>query len=53
MWISAFSSVLAYVAVFLVLGGFIKVEGWHVRWTYGQESRDVIVYDREAYKMLA
>ncbi|KAH9001019.1 hypothetical protein EDB92DRAFT_1961994 [Lactarius akahatsu] len=28
MWISAFSSLLAYLAVFLVLKGFITVEGW-------------------------
>ncbi|KAI0257439.1 hypothetical protein BJV78DRAFT_1150341 [Lactifluus subvellereus] len=42
MWISAFSSLLAYVAVFLVLGGFIRAEGWHIRWIYGREFRDVL-----------
>ena len=49
MWISAFSSVLAYVAVFLVLGGFVKVKGWRVRRTPGQESPSITL----AYKMLA
>ncbi|KAF8269313.1 hypothetical protein EI94DRAFT_1799338 [Lactarius quietus] len=44
MWISAFSSLLAYVAVFLVLRGFVTVEGWRVRWTYGQESPDIPHY---------
>jgi hypothetical protein len=53
MWISAFSSLLAYVAVFLVLGGFISVEGWRVRWTYGQESPDIPQSHVLAYKMLA
>ncbi|KAI9512852.1 hypothetical protein F5148DRAFT_1160377 [Russula earlei] len=54
MWISAFSSLLAYVAVFLVLKGFIAVEGWRVRWTYGQESPAAIPrYHILAYKMLA
>jgi hypothetical protein len=53
MWISAFSSLLAYVAVFLVLGGFVRVEGWRVRWTYGQESPDLPQSHILAYKMLA
>ncbi|KAH9066383.1 hypothetical protein EDB87DRAFT_714430 [Lactarius vividus] len=53
MWISAFSSLLAYLAVFLVLKGFITVEGWHVRWTYGQKSRDIPPSHTLAYKMLA
>jgi len=53
MWISAFSSLLAYLAVFLVLGGFVRVEGWRVRWTYGQESPDLPTSHTLAYKMLA
>ena len=55
MWkcISAFSSLLAYVAVFLVLRGFITVEGWHVRWTCGKKSPDIPQYHILAYKMLA
>ncbi|KAI9462446.1 hypothetical protein BJY52DRAFT_149237 [Lactarius psammicola] len=53
MWISAFSSLLAYLAVFLVLKGFISVEGWRVRWTYGQESPDIRQSHIQAYKMLA
>ncbi|KAI0307919.1 hypothetical protein B0F90DRAFT_1678440 [Multifurca ochricompacta] len=53
MWISAFSSLLAYIAVFLVLRGFIAVEGWHVRWTYGQESQGIPQSHLLAYKMLA
>jgi len=53
MWISAFSSLLAYVAVFLVLGGFVRVEGWRVWWTYGQESPDLPQSHILAYKMLA
>ncbi|KAI9445086.1 hypothetical protein H4582DRAFT_1913234 [Lactarius indigo] len=53
MWISAFSSLLAYLAVFLVLKGFITVEGWRVRWTYGQESPDIPRSHALAYKMLA
>jgi hypothetical protein len=53
MWISAFSSVLAYVAVFLVLGGFVEVEGWRVRWTPRQESPSIHPSQTLAYKMLA
>lgn len=53
MWISAFSSVLAYVAVFLVLGGFVEVDGWHVRWTPRQESPSIPASHTLAYKMLA
>ncbi|KAI9462443.1 hypothetical protein BJY52DRAFT_1210803 [Lactarius psammicola] len=53
MWISAFSSLLAYLAVFLVLKGFISVEGWRVRWTYGQESPIILRSHDLAYKMLA
>jgi hypothetical protein len=53
MWISAFSSVLAYAAVFLVLRGVVEVEGWRVRWTLGQESRFIIPSHTLAYKMLA
>jgi hypothetical protein len=53
MWISAFSSVLAYVAVFLVLGGFVKVEGWRVRRTPRQESPSILPSHTLAYKMLA
>jgi len=53
MWISAFSSLLAYVAVFLVLRGFITVERLRVRWTYGQESPDIPQSHILAYKMLA
>ena len=54
LWISAFSSVLAYVAVFLVLGGFVEVEGWHVRWTPRQESLSIHHPTHTlAYKMLA
>ncbi|KAH9968849.1 hypothetical protein BC827DRAFT_1166129 [Russula dissimulans] len=53
MWISAFSSLLAYIAVFLVLRGFITVEGWRVRWTYGQESPIISTSHLLAYKMLA
>jgi hypothetical protein len=53
MWISAFSSLLAYVAVFLVLRGWITVEGLRVRWTYGQESPDIPESHILAYKMLA
>jgi hypothetical protein len=52
MWISAFSSLLAYLAVFLVLKGFVRVEGWR---THGQESpdSDLPQYHILAYKMLA
>jgi hypothetical protein len=52
MWISAFSSLLAYLAVFLVLKGFVRVKGWR---TYGQESPDPDLpqYHILAYKMLA
>jgi len=39
--------VLAYVAVFLVLMGFITVEGWRVQWTYGQNSRQNSPSDSE------
>jgi hypothetical protein len=53
MWISAFSSVLAYVAVFLVLDGFVEVEGWRVRWTPRQGSPSIRPSDTLAYKMLA
>ncbi|KAH9079687.1 hypothetical protein EDB83DRAFT_2671293 [Lactarius deliciosus] len=55
MWISAFSSLLAYLAVFLVLKGFVTVEGWRVRWTWThvQESRDIPPSHTLAYKMLA
>lgn len=53
MWISAFSSLLAYIAVFLVLGGYIVVEGWRVRWTYGQEHPVIPRCHALAYKMLA
>lgn len=53
MWISAFSSLLAYIAVFLVLRGFISVEGWRVRWTYGHKSPDMPPSHILAYKMLA
>ncbi|KAI9441548.1 hypothetical protein H4582DRAFT_1933362 [Lactarius indigo] len=53
MWISAFSSLLAYLAVFLVLKGFVTVEGWRVRWTYGQESPVIPRSHTLAYKMLA
>jgi len=53
MWISAFSSVLAYVAVFLVLGGFVEVEGWRVRRTPRQASRSIHPSHMLAYKMLA
>ena len=53
MWISAFSSLLAYLAVFLVLRGFVTVEGWRIRWTYGQESPDLPQSHILAYKMLA
>jgi len=53
MWISAFSSLLAYIAVFLVLGGYIVVEGWRVRWTYGQEHPVIPQSHALAYKMLA
>jgi len=53
MWISAFSSVLAYVAVFLVLGDFVKVEGWRVRWTPRQQSPSILPSHTLAYKMLA
>ena len=53
MWISAFSSLLAYVAVFLILRGFITVEGRRVRWTHGQESPDIPQSNILAYKMLA
>ncbi|KAH9064106.1 hypothetical protein EDB87DRAFT_1575009 [Lactarius vividus] len=53
MWISAFSSLVAYLAVFLVLKGFITVEGWRVQWTYGQESPDIPRSHALAYKMLA
>jgi hypothetical protein len=53
MWISAFSSLLAYVAVFLVLKGFIVVEGWRVKWTPRQESPTIPQSNILAYKMLA
>ena len=53
MWISAFSSLLAYIAVFLVLRGYIAVEGWHVQWTAGQENTVNPQYHVLAYKMLA
>ena len=53
MWISAFSSVLAYVAAFLVLGDFVQVEGWRVRWTRRRESRLIFPSHVLAYKMLA
>jgi hypothetical protein len=53
MWISAFSSVLAYVVVFLVLGGFVKVEGWRVRRTPRQQSPSILPSHTLAYKMLA
>jgi hypothetical protein len=52
MWISAFASVLAYVAVFLVLRGFVKVEGWRVRWTPRQEPLAIRPSQTVAYKML-
>lgn len=55
MWISAFSSILAYIAVFLVLGGFIVVEGWRIRWTGRREFPNIPRprYHLLAYKMLA
>lgn len=53
MWISAFSSVLGYVAVFLVLGGFVKVKGWRVRRTPRQEYPSIPPSHTLAYKMLA
>jgi len=53
MWISAFSSVLAYVAVFLVLRGFIVVEGWRVRWAPKHETPTIPQSHTLAYKMLA
>jgi hypothetical protein len=53
MWISAFSSVLAYVAVFLVLRGFVVVDGWRVRWAPKQESPTIPQSHTLAYKMLA
>ncbi|KAI0274738.1 hypothetical protein BC834DRAFT_839809 [Gloeopeniophorella convolvens] len=53
MWISAFSSVLAYIPVFLVLKGFVRVEGWRVQWTYGSESRTIPQSHRLAYNMLS
>jgi len=53
MWISAFLSLFAYIAVFLVLRGIVTVEGWRVRWTYGQESPDIPTSHPLAYKMLA
>jgi len=52
MWISAFSSVLVYVAVFLVLGGFVKVEGWRVRWTPRQTHPPISPSHVLAYNML-
>jgi len=52
MWIAAFSSLMAYVATFLVLGRFISVKGWHVRWTYGQESSDIPPTDNIPYRTL-
>ena len=53
MWISAFSSLLAYIAVFLVLGGYVAVEGWHVQWTAGQVNPVIPRSHALAYKMLA
>lgn len=55
MWISAFSSILAYVAAFLVLVGFVEVEGWRVRWTSRQSSPSIPSPPSHtlAYKMLA
>jgi hypothetical protein len=56
MWISAFFSVLAYVPVFLVLGGFVETEGWRVRWTNERQSphlASLFSSRRVAYKMLA
>jgi len=53
MWISAFSSVLAYVAVFLVLGGYIAVDGWRVQWVAGQVNPVIPQAHALAYKMLA
>jgi hypothetical protein len=55
MWISAFSSILAYVAVFLVLRGFVEVDGWRVRWMGRQESPSNHPSQAHtlAYKMLA
>jgi len=55
MWISAFSSILAYIAVFLVLGGFVEVEGWRIRWTGRREFPTIPRprYHLLAYKMLA
>ena len=53
MWISAFSSLLAYIAVFLVLGGYIAVEGWRIQWTAGQVNPIIPQSHALAYKMLA
>jgi len=53
MWISAFSSVLAYVAVFLVLKGFVVVKGWRVRWAPKQETPIIPKSHASAYRMLA
>jgi len=53
MWIAAFSSLLAYVVLFLVLRGYITVNGWRVRWTSGQEYPIIPQSHTLAYKMLA
>ena len=53
MWIAAFSSLLAYVVLFLVLKGYIAVDGWRVRWTSGQEYPIIPQSHTLAYKMLA
>ena len=44
---------LAYVAVFLVLRGFIVVEGWRVQWAPRQELPTIPQSNTLAYKMLA
>jgi hypothetical protein len=53
MWISAFSSLLAYIALFLVLKGYIVVDGWRILWTYGQDNPVIPRSSILAYKMLA
>jgi hypothetical protein len=53
MWISAFSSLLAYIALFLVLKGYIVVDGWRILWTYGQDHPVIPQSSILAYKMLA
>ncbi|KAI0067791.1 Snf7-domain-containing protein [Artomyces pyxidatus] len=52
MWISAFSSLLAYIPLFLVLHGVIVVDGWRVHLVKKAEIRQIPFSSRFAYNML-